>query len=307
MSESRTKLTVLICTLDRAGSLDRTMQAFFAQRFSRDYDYELIVVDNGSSDATGQVASDWGRRHPGIVRCLREERRGLTCARNAGIRAARGEIVVFTDDDVLVDAGWLDEIHREFAADPGLMILGGRVLPATAEQQQVSLQPSSERRQFSFPDAGFFLMGANMAFRREVFRRVGGFDTRLGAGRFFAGADEADILYRAMRRGYSLTYSPDVLVYHAHDRRTVEQAAGLEYGYAKGLAAYLVKHALRGDAYAMRILYWTLLKAPKRLRTGHGDGKRRRRQVLGLLVGLMAAPFVMWRGGADALPEESSP
>lgn len=292
------KLSVLICTRNRAKSLEATLQRFFEQQFSGDYDYEVIIIDNNSTDDTRQIIERCAAAHPGRVRYLLESRRGLSYARNTAIAAAQGDYIVFTDDDVLVDEHWLNEIYREFASDTNLCLLGGRVLPARESLQKVAFQPSNERQSFEFPDSGSFAMGANMAFRREVFGRVGVFDVRLGAGRFFAGADEADFFYRALKVGYRMLYAPNVLVYHDHDRVSVEQACRLEYGYGKGCSAYLLKHALRGDAYAMRMLYWLVYKLPHRWLRKNGEPPdiilRRRAQIRGIVIGLIIAPMVMW-------------
>jgi len=123
------------------------------------------------------------------------------------------------------------------------------------------------------------------------------FDVRLGPGKFFAGSDDTDIFYRALKAGYRLLYAPNVLVYHNHDRVEVEQACRLEYGYGKGFSAYLLKHALRGDRYAMRMVYWLIAKLPGRWLRNADEPEdlllRRRAQIRGVLVGLIAAPIVM--------------
>lgn len=141
-------------------------------------------------------------------------------------------------------------------------------------------------------------MGANMAFRRGVFERIGGFDQRLGAGRFFAGAEEADIFYRGLKAGYSILYAPNVLVYHDHDRITVEQACRLEYGYGKGCSAYLVKHAMGGDRYAMKMVYWLIHRLPSRWFARNAPSQdildRRRAQVRGILIGLLVSPALLF-------------
>jgi glycosyltransferase involved in cell wall biosynthesis len=292
-------ISVLICTRNRAKSLEATLRHFFAQNFASGYSYELIVIDNGSTDETKQVVERCAAERPGAARYLFEERRGLSFARNAGLLAARGEIIVFTDDDVLVAEDWLDEIHREFAGDSGLFILGGRVLLADEKLQRITLLPCEERGYFGLPDGVNFVIGANMAFRRELFDRIGLFDVRLGAGRFFAGSDDVEFVYRGLKSGYRLLYAPNVLVYHNHDRVTLEQACRLEYGYAKSCPAYLIKHSFSGDDYAMRMLYWTLYDLPRRGRQKRKESDeafiRHRWHVRGILVGLCVAPFVMWR------------
>lgn len=296
-------VSVLICTCNRAESLKATLAKFFEQKFNGLYDFELIVVDNHSTDHTRQVVFESIAQHKGQIRYLDEPRKGLCYARNTAVHAAKGEFIVFTDDDVLVNEDWLNEIHREFVNDPSLCLLGGRVLLAREELQRVSFQPADERQEFAYPSDGGYLMGANMAFRREVFDRVGLFDVRLGAGRFFAGADEVELFYRALKVGYRMLYAPNVLVYHDHDRFKVEQACRLEYGYGKGCSAYLIKHALRGDTYAMRRLYWLLLSLPDRWKRKQDEREdifiRRRSQIRGLVIGLLFAPLVMWTKSAD--------
>jgi glycosyltransferase involved in cell wall biosynthesis len=287
------KISVLICTRNRAKPLDVTLRHFFRQRFADGYEYEVVVVDNDSTDETGRVVARYAAEHPNFVRYFREPRHGQCYARNTAITAAIGEIIVFTDDDVIVETDWLNEIHREFAADSALSLLGGRVLLAHDGLQKVSLQTSDQRQTFTYPNAGSFPMGANMAFRREIFDRIGMFDVRLGAGKFFTGADDADFFYRALKAGYRVLYAPNVLVYHNHDRVDVEQACRLEYGYGKGCSAYLLKHAMRGDPYAMKMLYWLVARIPSRWLRNDSESddilRRRRAQVRGILIGLISA------------------
>jgi GT2 family glycosyltransferase len=254
-------------------------------------------VDNDSSDDTRRIVARYAVEHPEIVHYRHEPRRGQCYARNTAIAAAAGELIVFTDDDVLVAQDWLNEIHHEFIRDPALSLLGGRVLLAHDGLQSVSLQPSNQRQTFSYPNPGSFPMGANMAFRREIFDRIGMFDVRLGPGKFFPGADDADFFYRALKAGYRVLYAPNILVYHNHDRVQLEQACRLEYGYGKGCSAYLLKHALRGDPYALKMLYWLVARLPVRWLRKEGEPedllRRRRAQIRGIVVGLIAAPLVM--------------
>jgi glycosyltransferase involved in cell wall biosynthesis len=298
-------ISVLICTRNRAASLQETLLHFFEQRFTGGYEYELIVVDNDSTDHTRQVVADCAAQQTS-VRYVLERRRGLSYARNTAISSAAGELLVFTDDDVRPNADWLDEIHSEFTRDPRLGMLGGRVLLAHHGLLAVSYQPSTERQEWVFPASGGGPIGANMAFRREVFERVGLFDVRLGAGTFFAGGEETDLFYRAMKAGYRQLYAPNVLVHHDHDRTLPEQACAMEFSYGKGLAAQLTKHALHGDGVALRRLIRLLLILPVRWRRSRDESldavRRRRAQVRGVVLGAMAAPFVMWTRPPDAKP-----
>jgi len=289
-------VSVLVCTRNRADSLEVTLQAFHRQRFSGGYDHELVVVDNGSTDRTRAVVEAWAAAHPD-VRYVLDPVPGLAHARNTALAAARGTLIVFTDDDVRPAEDWLDCVVAEFAGDPELGLLGGRVLLAHDGLQAVSYQPSTERRRFTWPASGNFAIGANMAFRREVFECIGGFDERLGAGRFFAGAEEVDVFYRAMKAGYTQLYAPEAVVVHDHGRTTVQQACRMEFGYGKGLAACLVKHALAGDAVQVRRLARLVAGIPREWSHREGEppgaAERRRAQARGVLLGVLAAPFVM--------------
>ncbi|MGE0885197.1 MAG: glycosyltransferase family 2 protein [Blastocatellales bacterium] len=294
------KLSVIVCTRNRARQLAAMLERFFEQKFSGDYECELLIVDNASSRETKQTYDKFLNRRSELsdrLHYIRENQPGLSRARNAGLKAVNGEIIVFTDDDVLVMENWLDEIHREFAGDPNLFVLGGRVLLARDGLQDVAVYADEERREYRFPNGGGVAMGANMAFRREVFDRIGKFDVRLGAGTFFAGGEDIEFFYRAMKAGYKMVYAPNVLVHHDHDRTTSGQACRLIYGYGKAYPAYIIKHALRGDIYAMRMIYWLLRMLPSRWRKLDNDTpvslERRRAQIRGILVGLLTSPFLM--------------
>ncbi len=295
------RIDVIIATYNRAAPLERAVRSILAARHAPQLDFVITVVDNNSTDATRDTIARLAEESGDRVRHLFEPRQGKSWALNTAIAASDGDVIAFSDDDVLVTGNWLGEIHREFAEDHSLHMLGGRVLLANERLQRVSLLPYEERGYFGLPDGINLAMGANMAFRREVFDRIGLFDVRLGPGRFFGGADEAEMIYRGLKAGYRLLYAPNVLVYHDHDRVTLEQACRLEYGYAKSWTAYLIKHSLGGDGYAMRLLYWTVCALPKgwRRRGEESDDLliRRRRQIKGMLVGLCAAPFVMWGEG----------
>lgn len=296
------KISVLVCTRNRARAIEKALPAILAQPEGSHYDYEVVVVDNGSTDDTRQVIEGFARAHLRL-RYLYEARAGLSYARNAAIRGSQGEVLAFTDDDVLVTENWLAELHQEFAADPRLQLLGGRVLLARAELCRIAHYPATERRIVHFPNAGDVAMGANMAFRRQLFEEIGLFDVRLGAGRFFAGGEESELFYRALKAGHYMLYAPNVLVYHDHDRTTVEQACRLEYSYGKGFSAYLLKHVLRGDKYAAQAFYWSALELPKRCKRRPDDTAeslgRRRAQARGVLLGLLAAPWVMGWGDGE--------
>lgn len=294
-----TKLSVIIATRNRAASLRVTLDRIFAQKFSGQYEYEIIVVNNASTDDTEEVIRTHPATRDGRLRYVLESRRGLSLARNAGLAVAAGEVIAFTDDDILVAENWLDEIYREFSADPELGLLGGRVLLAHPGLQPIAIVENEERLCIEGTDHLAFAIGANMVFRREVFEKVGNFDVRLGAGCFHAGSDDTDMIYRALRAGFRALYAPNVVVYHAHDRRTIEQAVSLEFNYGKGGGGFVMKHILEGDLHALRMMYWNIyhLLTSRRRAAAHSPELRQRvrANLRGYLIGLAATPLLLRR------------
>lgn len=298
-------ISVLICTRNRAQSLGRTLQTLLALPQGADFTYDVLVVDNASRDETRSVVGELQRTHAHL-HYLAEPKPGLSFARNTAVRNCQGELLAFTDDDVLVSADWLNQLQREFSTDQNLQLLCGRVLLARAELAPVAFMDVNERLVVRYPNIGEPVMGANMIIRRGLFEEIGLFDERLGAGRFFAGGEDTEFVYRALKAGHYMLYAPNVLVYHDHDRVTAAQAEHLEYSYGKSYAAYLFKHILRGDGYAARAFYWSSLGFLKRLERQPDEPeakwRRRRAHVRGILVGLLTSPWVMgWRSGETRL------
>ncbi len=295
------RMDVIIATYNRAGSLERAVRSILAASRAPQSDFVITVADNNSTDATSEIVSRLAEESNGRVRYLYEPRQGKSYALNTAVAASDGDLIVFTDDDIQAGEDWLGEIYREFATDPNLSMLTGRILLGSESIQRISYNSYEKRRYFTYPNGMDFVWGANMAFRREVFHRIGLFDVRLGPGRLFPSADDTELAYRGLKAGYRLLYAPNVLIYHNHSYKTLEQACRLEYGYAQSLSAYLMKHSLGGDGYAMRMLYWRLLTLPQEWRRTRDDSDdalvRRRWYVKGLLAGLCAAPFVMWGNG----------
>jgi GT2 family glycosyltransferase len=228
---------------------------------------EVIVVENRPGARAGAGASATATllaaRFPGDerVRCVEEPRQGLSRARNRGLRVARGEIVVFTDDDVVVDRGWLGAIAAAFAREPRAACVTGPIAAlalASAEQrtfeQFTRLHKGSQRQVYAierppvgdplFPfAAGRFGSGANIALRATSARALGGFDVCLGAGTRARGAEDLDLFIRVLRSGAELVYEPRALLRHEHadSQRELRRHA---FDYGVGLAAMLTKQLL---------------------------------------------------------------
>ncbi len=222
-------VTVAVCTRDRPEDLQRCLAAI-AQL---DYPHlEILVVDNAPSTEATQTAVE--SAYP-QVRYVREPRPGLDWARNRAILEATGEIIAFTDDDVVVDRHWVKALARTFAENPGVMAITGLVVPYELETEAQVLfehyggfgrgfEPKFYRRQPGRPlpwkwlGAGQFGTGANMAYRRSVFAEIGYFDPALDVGTVTNGGGDLEMFVRILLAGHTLAYEPKAMIRHRHRR-----------------------------------------------------------------------------------------
>jgi GT2 family glycosyltransferase len=236
--------------------------------------YEIIVVDNApSTGATRELIAARDDGGTPRVHYVHAPSPGLAEAHNRGLDRAHGTIVAFTDDDVIADRLWLLELVRGFDG-PHVACVTGMILPAELETQaQVWLEQyggfakgfaervfdlSANRPPAAlFPyTAGALGSGANMAFRTDVLRRMGGFDPSMGAGTRAVGGDDLAAFFDVIAAGHTLAYVPAALVYHRH-RRDYESLQRQAYSYGVGLTAYLAKTVLDRPARIFH-LAWLL-------------------------------------------------
>jgi GT2 family glycosyltransferase len=252
------RITVIICTYNRSRGLRRTLESLEEMSVPLQITWELIVVDNNSTDETRDVVEEFRTKETLPVRYVFEPKQGLSHARNAGVSAASGNILAFTDDDCVVAPDWLNAIRREFESDAGLAGIGGRVELYNPNDAPVTIRPFRERIPFESPSQLFnMIVGCNMAFKREVFDKTGVFDPSFGSGTRMV-ADDVDFVYRAFRAGFKLVFTPAPLVYHHHGRQTDAQIWPLSKGYLNGRGGFYCKHILSGDRDILRIAYWEI-------------------------------------------------
>jgi len=253
--------SVVVCTCNRAAPLARCLAALGALREPPAGRLEILVVDNASSDGTAALVADFVARQPTRFRYLHEAKRGKSHALNSGIAQARGGIVLMTDDDCLVTPDWVCNMLEAFAADPGLGAVGGSVLLHDPADRAVALRTSEVAAELRDTGPLFsFVGGGNLAVRRDILARTGGFDPLLGPGSARnLGAEDIDYVYRMYREGVRIAYEPRARLSHAHGRRTDAEVAALHKTYIEGRGAFYAKHVLDGDWHALRMAYWELL------------------------------------------------
>ncbi len=200
-----------------------TLTSIAAMAIRESVEWEVLVVDNNSSDRTRDVCEQFCRRYPGRFRYRFEPQQGLSHARNTGIREARGEIIAFTDDDVTVETTWLQNLTAELRNGKWAGA-GGRILPQDTFVRPEWLSEEAFRMGGVLPlfDLGKTRgvldrppFGANMAYRKEAFEKHGYFRVDLGRqGDSLLSGEEAEFALRLLRAGESLSYEPDAVVYH---------------------------------------------------------------------------------------------
>lgn len=282
-------VSVVIPTRDRPEALAAALATVLAGDHPR---VEVIVVDNApSTDLTARLVQS----HPDPrVRYVHEPRPGISAARNAGVAAARHDLVAFTDDDVHVDASWASSLAAVFVRHPEAGAVTGLVIPAVLDTPAqirfelaggfgkglVARSYTASRTAVDplfYPySAGSFGSGNNMAFRREVLAGLGGFDEALGVGTPSRGGEDLDVLLALVLAGGVVRYEPAALIRHVH-RADHEGLRRQMVGYGSGLTAMLTKRMLAGPSAAAGVLravpqgVWFLIDPTSRRNSGRQD------------------------------------
>ena len=247
--------SVVLSTRDRSDRLARCLSSLLTLQYPS---YEVIVVDNApSTSATADFIQQRYADEPKI-RYIREDHPGLSAGRNRGIAEARGDIIAFTDDDVVVDTYWLTGLVRGFSVTENVACVTSLLLPLELEtspqlwfEEFGGFNKGFIRRVFYWRrgekdgplhpfTTGGFGTGAGMAFTAKFLREEKGFDLALGAGSSTGAGEDLVTFFRVLMRGNCLVYEPASLAYHEH-RRDYASLQKQMYYYGTGLAAYLTK------------------------------------------------------------------
>ncbi len=258
--ETAPELSVLVPSRERPDRLKRCLDSILSCHYPRDR-IRLVVVDNApETDATKRLVGEYAER--ANVTYAREDATGSASARNRGLRAVSTEIVAMTDDDVLVDRGWLTEVARAFASTPNAAAVSGLLLPLELDTQAQlwfeeygGFSRGFDRRVFDLDSnwpsdeplypwtAGLFGTGNNFSFRAEALREIGGFDPALGNGTPALGGVDSEVLLRTVLNGHTVVYEPRAVAWHAH-RPDYDGLRRQVYAYGAGLSAYYLKTLL---------------------------------------------------------------
>ncbi|MDP4014862.1 MAG: glycosyltransferase [Candidatus Nanopelagicales bacterium] len=271
---------VVVCTLGQHPMLPASIRALLAQDYVGDF--SVVVVDNApSSGAAARVVAEIADTR---LLLLPAHRVGLSFARNAALwsaLAADVDLIAYTDDDAIVDLGWLRSTAATFSEDLGVTSVTGLVLPGSllSEAEQLFEEGSGFTKGYKrtvwstattdssvwrlgpqgdggglFPfSAGLFGSGNSMAFRTEALRALGGFDEALGAGTPAGGGEDLDMFLRVIASGGTIVYEPRAMVRHFH-RQSVDALSQQMSAYGSGLSAYLFREFLHLRGAKLRLL-----------------------------------------------------
>lgn len=301
-------VSIVVATLDRPDDLRECLSTLITQETTRTI--EIIVVDNHtSSGLTAPVVAEF----PGVM-LLKERRRGLAYARNKGFQAARGEIVVTTDDDVIAPARWLERLLEHFVK-PDVMVVTGNIVPwqleTTAQrlfEAYGGLGRGAEKRMVNGEwfrrcrtAVPTWSLGAtaNAAFRASIFKhqQIGLMDEALGPGMPSGVGEDTYLFYKVLKAGFKIVYEPEAYVWHKH-RRDLSALRRQLFDYSKGHVAYHLTTLFRdGDlraiSYLVFILPWIHIR--RALRSIFGRSEYPLSLLLLEVAGNLAGPWALWR------------
>jgi len=224
------RVSVVVCAYNAADTMDECLTAIEALRYPN---VEVIVVNDGSTDATGEIAA----RHP-LARVIETPNSGLAAARNVGLHHATGEIVAYTDADVRVDPDWLAYLVQRFVDAEVVAVGGPNIVPVDDPwvAQCVARAPGGPTHVLLDDRLAEHIPGCNCAFRRDALLAIGGFNPT-----FLRAGDDVDVCWRLQARGWHIGFAPAALVWH-HHRASVRAYLRQQIGYGEGETWLMREH-----------------------------------------------------------------
>jgi glycosyltransferase involved in cell wall biosynthesis len=236
-------VSVVLATYNRAASLQTTLETFSRLVCPPRLSWELLVVDNNSRDDTRELIHKFARTAAFPLRYVFEECQGRSAALNSGIAAARGEVIAFTDDDVLLHPDWLANLSRTFKRFDCAAV-AGRVVPLWNHTKPEWLEMDGQQAVVNFELGEKFTqirvppLGANSAFRKQVFAKYGLFRVDLGVNgsKHTVTCEDTEFGFRLLKAGEQIVYCPDAIVYHPVDSKRTTKKYFRDWYYYNGVS-----------------------------------------------------------------------
>jgi len=314
-------VSVIVCTYNRRQMLDCALESILRSKMPQSVPWELLVVDNNSSDRTCEVVEKYALLHPDRIRYFHEARQGKSFALNYAVRESRGEVLAFTDDDVLVEQEWLWNLTAclqsgEWAGTAGRIIpTWDHPIPRWLSTSDILVRGALVALDLGPKPVAMAQapIGANMAYRKEVFEKHGLFRTDLGrTGGNLMACEDTEFGQRLLRRGEKLRYEPSAVVYHPVPQKRISKKYFLAWSYGHGQSNIISSETLPKakwffagvPLYLIRRLVrwsveWTISMKPSR------------RFVCMMnvwnLAGLVVGAYRLWHGASTNSPAQGAP
>jgi GT2 family glycosyltransferase len=248
-------LSVIVPTRNRIRSLNNLLESFECSVLAEEIQAEVLIIDNGSDDGTSVFLEKEAQRHRRLpLKVLHQEKKGKANALNLGLSRAQGDVILILDDDVVVGPDTFQQ-HVKAHAESSFDALQGKILPGRDLLGQTA--DPKRFREYNIPHIDYGnevreirgLTGTNMSFKREVFEKVGFFDTRLGPGA--AGfSEDTEYSIRIRQAGFRIGYTPDAVVYHELDPKRYGREYNRMVEYRKGLSRSIYRY----DSIPFRVI-----------------------------------------------------
>lgn len=257
------QVSIIICTCNRAEHLRQTLESLSSVNVPNSLPTELIIVDNGSTDATPDLIKTYSLPNMAI-RYFYEGRRGQANARNTGVLMSQGQIIIFTDDDLRFQTNWLENLCRPVLLDQADAVMGSISLPPHLEKPWMEIAHKNMLASTTGVEARseFTLIGANMAFSKAILARVPYFDVELGPGAL-GFMDDSFFSMQLRDAGYRLALALDAEVIHHFDESRLLRASfhsrALNQGRSEAYVAYHWKHHTPTQLHTHLMRQWLRL------------------------------------------------
>lgn len=226
-------ISIIICTYNREKYIGQLLNSL-AQNDYPVTDYEIILVDNNCTDNTHTICQQFAEEHSDITfRYVIEPVQGLSAARNKGIKEAKGDIIIYVDDDALVDSNYIRTYAEHFSSRPDTMAAGGPIEPLYETEEPSWMSPYTKALLTAWMNYGDKIRqypngrypgGGNVAYRKSVFDKVGFFNTELGRkGTALLASEEKDIFDKMHQLGMKILYLPTPVLHHIIPQTKLEE------------------------------------------------------------------------------------
>ena len=288
------KVSVVVPTYNRRELLKECLDSLLNQTYPKD-EYEVIVVDDGSTDGTEELLREYAKNAPCMFKYFKQENRGPAAARNTGIKHASGEIVCFIDDDCIADKRWIENLISGFT-DENIGGVGGEIAarePRTIVEKMIKFDQRMCAKEY--------ILAGNAAYKKSVLHSLGGFDEELKS------LEDIDLGVRVKLKGLELKYVPHAVVFHKH-YDNLRWLAKRHYSLGKEFAKLSQKYVYHFSAkrYLVRWMASLMLSITKILTSAPACFLRQGREIflreflhavislsdtIGLIIGLVTERY----------------